>query len=123
MDEQNEFNRNQTGLEDRERPNLDDDRLNYDEEFASEAVKEDDIQDELMNIEDRTDDPDLKNVYGWIGVALTLISFFIAPLIFAIVGIILGFVARRGNARILGNFAIGIGVVSILVRLFLLPLM
>lgn len=123
MDEQNEFNRNQTGLEDRERPNLDDDRLNYDEEFASEAVKEDDIQDELMNIEDRTDDPDLKNVYGWIGVALTLISFFIAPFIFAIVGIILGFVARRGNARILGNFAIGIGVVSILVRLFLLPLM
>lgn len=122
MDNEKDFNRNQTGLEDREPPTIDDTPLNIDEEFASEIVNDDDVPVEPYTAEEEINDPDIKNVYGWIGLALSVISFFIIPALFAAVGIILGFVARRGEARILGNAAIIVGVVSILVRLFLLPL-
>lgn len=126
MDDENKFNYNQTGLEDRDiNTSLsDENKVNLDEEFASEVVKEDDLllEDDDFDV-DEVNDPDLKNVYGWIGLALSVISFFIVPILFAAIGIVLGFVARRGDAPILGNTAIVVGVISILARLILLPLM
>ncbi|MEI3606830.1 hypothetical protein SPD48_14090 [Pseudogracilibacillus sp. SE30717A] len=70
--------------------------------------------------EDRHEE--VQNMYGWIAIALSAISFFIIPILFAGAGIIVGFIARNREAPILGNTAIVIGVLSILVRLFILPL-
>lgn len=122
MDDDKNYH-NQTGLEDRDPPSIDGDPLDLDEEFASEVVTDDNVRGETYNPGGETDDPDLKNVYGWIGLALSVISFFIVPVLFAAVGIVLGFIARRGEAKVLGSTAIAVGVISILVRLFLLPLM
>lgn len=123
MDDQHDFNRNQTGLEDRDPPVFDDDRDYFAEEFASEVLNEDEVPQDAYQIEDGRDDPDLNNAYGWIGLALSVISFFIVPVLFAAIGIVLGFVARKRGAHILGNSAMVVGVLSILARLFLLPLL
>lgn len=123
MDEKNEFNRNQTGLEDRDPPMLDNEEHDFTEEFAEEALREDEVHADLYNNEEDRVDPDLNNVYGWIGLALAVISFFIVPVLFAAIAIVLGFVARGRGARILGNSAIIVGIFSILVRLLLLPLL
>lgn len=126
MGNYDDFNYNQTGLEERDtKPSLTDDDLTHlDEEFAEEVIEDDDLlmdNDELATEE--IDDPDLKNVYGWIGLALSVVSFFIVPILFAAIGIVLGFVARKGQAMILGNTAIIVGIISILTRLILLPLL
>lgn len=98
--------------QERDHPVLDE---NYKEETGAEITEP--IRDEA----DR-DDADLHNVYGWVSVALSIISFFIVPILFAGAGIIVGFIARNKEAPILGNTAIAIGIISILVRLFIVPL-
>ncbi len=65
---------------------------------------------------------EVQNMYGWIAIALSAISFFLIPILFAAAGIIVGFIARKREAPILGNTAIVIGILSILIRLFILPL-
>ncbi|MBO1003507.1 hypothetical protein ACFSKI_20325 [Pseudogracilibacillus auburnensis] len=107
-------------------PVLDDDR-NLDRDFREETATEITDDDVIRKGRDRDrdrdrNDPDVQSVYGWIAVALSVISFFFIPLLFAGAGIILGFVARNREAAILGNTAIIIGVLSILIRLFILPL-
>src|SRR5699024_4083346 len=89
MDEPNNQYRNQqTGLQDKEHPVLDDDHR---EEFAAEAIDDDmDVPIEAHVPSEETNDLDIRNVYGWIGVALSVISFFMIPLLFAGAGIILG---------------------------------
>jgi hypothetical protein len=58
---------------------------------------------------------------GWVALALSIISLFIMPIILGASGIIVGFIARRRGAETLGAWAIGIGIVSIIVKLFVLP--
>lgn len=88
------------------------------EETASELVDDYDVSE----IEDSQDNEELKSVTGWISIALSVISFFVLPYILAVAGIIVGWVARGREAPILGNIAIVIGALSIIVRLFILPL-
>lgn len=90
------------------------DRL-FAEETASEFVDEE-VRPEVRN------DTEIQSMYGWIAIALSVLSFFWIPLLFAGAGIILGFMARNRDAAILGNTAIVIGILSILIRLFILPL-
>lgn len=52
--------------------------------------------------------------------ALSILSLFILPVFFGAAGIILGFMARRRGSAI-GSWAIGIGTISILVGIFILP--
>ncbi|MEH7443081.1 DUF4190 domain-containing protein [Bacillus sp. JJ1122] len=52
--------------------------------------------------------------------ALSILSLFILPVLFGAAGIILGFMARRRGSAI-GSWAIGIGVISILIGIFILP--
>jgi len=52
--------------------------------------------------------------------ALSILSLFILPVLFGAAGIVLGFMARRRGSA-LGSWAIGIGVISILVGIFILP--
>ncbi|WP_027407819.1 DUF456 domain-containing protein [Anoxybacteroides tepidamans] len=58
---------------------------------------------------------------GWTALALAILSLFIMPIILGAAGIIVGFIARRRGAETLGAWAIGIGAVSIIVKLFILP--
>jgi hypothetical protein len=58
---------------------------------------------------------------GVIAIILSVLSLFIAPVLFGAAGIIVGFVARRQGAQTLGNWAIGIGIVSIIISLFFAP--
>src|SRR5690625_3262952 len=89
------------------------------EETASEITGFDD------KIVDRENDMDMgnqvANVPGWIGLALAVLSFFMMPIILGGAAIIVGFVARRRDATWLGNTAIALGVISIIVRLFFIP--
>lgn len=76
---------------------------------------------------DRVEDKDSDNasvsgrVIGWSALALSVLSLFFLPVILGAAGIILGFVARRRNAETLGAWSIGIGVVSIIIGIFVLP--
>lgn len=58
---------------------------------------------------------------GWVALALSIISLFIFPVLMGAAGIIVGFIARRRGIQGLGNWAIGIGIVSIAVNLFIAP--
>ncbi|MGM0751485.1 MAG: DUF4190 domain-containing protein [Bacillota bacterium] len=60
-------------------------------------------------------------VLGYSALALSILSLFILPVIMGAAGIVLGFVARRRGAEMLGAWAIGIGAVSIIIGLFVLP--
>lgn len=57
---------------------------------------------------------------AWSALALSILSLFILPVLFGAAGIVLGFIARRKGSSI-GSWAIGIGLISILVGLFILP--
>lgn len=59
---------------------------------------------------------------GFLGLALSILSLFFLPVLMGAAGIIVGFIARKAGAGGLGAWAIGIGVVSIVVGLFILPL-
>jgi hypothetical protein len=58
---------------------------------------------------------------GFAAIILSILSLFVAPILFGAAGIVLGFVARRRGAQSLGSWAIGIGVVSIILGIFILP--
>ncbi|MDQ1001490.1 hypothetical protein QFZ28_001890 [Neobacillus niacini] len=58
---------------------------------------------------------------GWAALALSILSLFVMPILFGAAGIVLGFVARRRGADSLGAWAIGIGAISIIVGIFILP--
>lgn len=60
-------------------------------------------------------------VMGTIALALSVLSLFYSPVLFGAAGIIIGFIARRRGANGLGNWAMGIGVVSLIIGLFIAP--
>lgn len=60
-------------------------------------------------------------VMGAIALALSILSLFYSPVLFGAAGIIIGFMARRRGANGLGNWAMGIGVVSLIIGLFIAP--
>lgn len=90
-----------------------------DEEFAAEMTA-DDIGDTVKNEED-TEGTQANSAFGWMALALSIISFFIMPIILGGAGIIVGFIARNRDAETLGNTAIIAGAASILITLFVLP--
>jgi hypothetical protein len=58
---------------------------------------------------------------GTVALALSILSLFVLPILFGAAGIVLGFVARARGASSLGAWAIGIGVVSLIIGIFILP--
>ncbi|MDQ0269466.1 hypothetical protein J2S17_001337 [Cytobacillus purgationiresistens] len=58
---------------------------------------------------------------GITALVLSIISLFVMPIILGAAGIILGFIANRRGATGFGSWAIGIGAISIIVGLFILP--
>ncbi|MFD1850261.1 hypothetical protein [Oceanobacillus bengalensis] len=86
------------------------------EEYAAEFTANDY---EVRNMADS--DGEVNTMYGWIGLALSIISFFVWPVILGAAGIIMGFVSRSRGADTLGNIAIAAGAISILITLFIIP--
>ncbi|WP_051348471.1 DUF4190 domain-containing protein [Peribacillus kribbensis] len=58
---------------------------------------------------------------GYAALAVSILSLFLAPVLFGIVGIVLGFMARNREAKTLGNWAIGIGAFALIVGVIILP--
>ncbi|MGO4887189.1 DUF308 domain-containing protein [Anaerobacillus sp. MEB173] len=71
-------------------------------------------------VDDREDATEGRGV-GVFALVLSILSLFFLPVILGAAGIIVGFIARRNGANALGNWAIGIGVVSIVITLFFAP--
>lgn len=89
-------------------------RLVRDEEYAAEFTA-DVTKGEIRN------KPEVISTYGWIGLALSVISFFMWPFVLAVAGIVLGFVSRNKGAQMLGNSAIIVGVLSMIIQLVMIP--
>jgi hypothetical protein len=58
---------------------------------------------------------------GLTALALSILSLFVMPILLGIAGIIVGFFARRRGATGLGAWAIGIGVVAVIIGIFITP--
>lgn len=116
-----------------ERNERDINEAEYQEEFAAEAVpvRSDMTYPEnerprfadkdIRNDNEETDEKEGGRATGVIALILSVLSLFIIPVLMGAAGIIVGFVARRQGARTLGNWAIGIGIVSIIISLFFAP--
>lgn len=81
--------------------------------------KDEDGQNEVNNLGDIVDISG-RNL-GIFGFVLSLISLLFMPVLLGAAGIVVGFFARRKDAKTLGNWAMGIGAVSIVVSLFFSP--
>jgi hypothetical protein len=71
--------------------------------------------------EDKDETVDDGRRMGYLAIVLSVISLFIFPVILGAAGIIVGFIARRRGAEGLGGWAIGIGIVSLILGIFILP--
>ncbi|WP_017728344.1 DUF4190 domain-containing protein [Halalkalibacterium ligniniphilum] len=58
---------------------------------------------------------------GTFAIVLSILSLFFLPVLLGAAGIVVGFVARRYGAKALGNWAIGIGALSIIMTVFFSP--
>lgn len=94
-----------------------------DVEFAQEAaVDSKTVREPVKSNEKETDmDNDVHAGMGWLAVVLSIVSFFIMPVLLGAAGIILGFMAKRRGADTLGNTAIIAGAISIVLTLFFAP--
>ncbi|MFT8317524.1 MAG: DUF4190 domain-containing protein [Sporolactobacillus sp.] len=54
---------------------------------------------------------------GWFALVLSVAALFFLPIVLGIAGIIIGYLALRQGARTLGGWAIGIGLVAVLIQL------
>ncbi|UOR12294.1 DUF4190 domain-containing protein [Halobacillus amylolyticus] len=88
----------------------------YEEEFAEEAMP----MNQTMRSEEQetTMQGEVNTAMAWIGLSAAILSFFFAPLLLGIVGIVFGIIGKRQNANTLGNMAIIISAVSILFSVF-----
>jgi hypothetical protein len=73
------------------------------------------------NFDEDTDDVNEGRGVGYFALALSVLSLFFLPVLLGAAGIIVGFFARRRGARSLGNWAIGLGIASIVVSLIFVP--
>ncbi|QKY69473.1 hypothetical protein [Lentibacillus sp. CBA3610] len=98
-------------------PRVEEVQSRRDEEFANEMTA-DDIDEPVDSDEDGTE---ANSAFGWIALALSIISYFMMPIILGGAGIIVGFISRNRGTETLGNTAIIAGAISILITLFILP--
>src|SRR5699024_6733258 len=104
MDEKNRINRYDKGIAEER-----------DDDYQTEAANKMTEADLDTVKEDSEHITDISSVYGWIAIALSVIDFFVAPILFAAAGIIVGFVSRAKEAPVLGHTAIGIVIVALFV--------
>ncbi|RUQ28474.1 hypothetical protein ELQ35_12635 [Peribacillus cavernae] len=94
----------------------------YYEESSSElAVPQAFDRSDAGDSDEATEQNTAGTTFGLSALALSVLSLFIMPILFGAAGIVLGFVARRRGANTLGAWAIGVGAVSIIIGIFILP--
>jgi len=95
------------------------------DQYREETAAELDAPIRAVNEEDRKTTENLEQAnsrtMGYVALALSIISLFVLPVLLGAAGIIVGFMARRRGAQTLGNWAVGIGIVSVLLGIFVLP--
>ena len=89
--------------------------------FRDEEVSSEITADDHQQPTEPEKDVQINHVIGWIAFILSIASYFFIPIILGGAGIILGFLARNRGSLILGNTAIVAGIVSIIIRLFVIP--
>ncbi len=92
----------------------------YREETAAEIAAPVSLGRDLDYDDDR-DESSGGRVMAYSGLALSIISLFVLPVLLGAAGVILGFIARRKGSDAIGSWAIGIGAVSIIIGMFVLP--
>ncbi|HHY22546.1 MAG TPA: DUF4190 domain-containing protein [Bacilli bacterium] len=114
-----------------------DDLMNYyDEETAAEITtpiqdtfgsrsyrndaRDDEEQQETAEANDFTANSAGRGI-GSFAIVLSVLSLFFMPIFLGISGIVLGFITRFSGSRSFGNWAIGIGVFSLILTLFFSP--
>jgi hypothetical protein len=107
-------------VEDEELYSLDE-AYKRDEEIAQELTATE-FNRPMNTAEPRTEmKSEVKTGFGWLAVILSILSFFVMPIIMGAAGIILGFVAKRRGADTLGNTAIVAGAIALIITLFIAP--
>ncbi|MUV39623.1 uncharacterized protein JNUCC1_03501 [Lentibacillus sp. JNUCC-1] len=91
------------------------------EEMAQELTADDISMDQDTGTTSELPESHANSIIGWGALALSVLSFFMMPIILGGGGVILGFVARARHANTLGTTAIVAGAASILITLFIAP--
>jgi len=112
-----EEEKNQTGMEKNE------ERPSYDEEMANELAQ---ISPDYNYKDEPARDGKIENTNRgiWLGYASLLVgivALFTSPILFGVMAIILGVIARKAGGEKAGSWGIGLGTVSIVLGLFLIP--
>jgi|SRR5690625_64639 len=94
----------------------DDESLRDDDtEFAAEF-----LADEKQKADEDTD-AFMSQSFGWLAVVLAVLAFFTMPILFAAAGIVLGFISRNRGHLWLGNTAIALSVLALIIQLIIFP--
>jgi hypothetical protein len=95
---------------------------NYREETAAEIAAPVNLTRDRSATGEEQETKASAGIMGMSALAISILSLFVLPVILGITGVVLGFVARkRGGAKGLANWAIGIGAISIIIGMFVLP--
>ena len=92
----------------------------YHEEIAAEMIRSP-YGRNTKRVNDR-ETGNLSKLIGFVALFLSVLSFFIAPFICAVIAIVIGFVAQRNGEIVIGAWAIGISALSIILTIFVIPL-
>lgn len=127
----------QSSLELNERQKQNDELMNqYDEETAAEittpiqnTVGSRSYQHDARDSEERSETAEANDYsqntagrgIGSFAIILSILSLFFMPIFLGVSGIVLGFITRFAGSRSFGNWAIGIGVFSLIMTLFFSP--
>mgnify|MGYP001457149281 CR=1 FL=1 len=91
----------------------------YIEEMGTEFTPAVDLDEDRF--EETAEDAGSGFGFGLVALALAVLSLLTNSSIFAVIGIILGFIARARGSTSLGNWAIGISCAAIVIDLFFTP--
>lgn len=89
--------------------------LDRNEEYAAESATFDHTEDEGI---EEADEGSFGRGLGWLGFILSIIGLVFLPIVMGTAGVIIGFIAMRQGARVLGGWAIAIGLIALILRLF-----
>lgn len=77
--------------------------------------------DQISNIEEFEENEAGGMVLGWTALVLSIISLFFLPILTGTIGAVTGFFAYRNGSRMLGMWAVAIGLFSIVFSIFFAP--
>ncbi|QKN92751.1 DUF308 domain-containing protein [Bacillus amyloliquefaciens] len=91
----------------------------YSEETAAEIAEPYRASDRTADRDDNRDGVSEGRGIGYAALAISIISLFVLPVLLGACGIIVGYIARRRGAGALGGWAMGIGIVSLVLGIFI----